>query len=221
MTGSSASRTSRTGGSSSRLARNEQLQALCQRGLDRCRTGNWKEGLVDLSWLVQSNKIRSGMPSIAYSYLGYGMAKYHKKVADGVRLCRYAIKIEFYQTENYVNLARTCMLSATYRREAFEAVREGLKVDPDCIELHDLQTALGRRKPPVLPFLSRSNGLNRFLGSVRHALFSGGERPATLEFEEEPRPGSRPDRGRSDRSRPPKKGSDKSRPPRRASGSKS
>ncbi len=181
MSGSSVSFTS---GSSSRLARNEHLQALCQRGLDRCRSGNWKEGLVDLSWLVQSNKIRSGMPSTAYSYLGYGMARYHRKVADGVRLCRYAIKIEFYQTENYINLARTCMLNPRYRREAFEAVREGLKVDPDNAKLHELQSALGRRKSPVLPFLSRGNALNRLLGSIRHALFHR-EAPATLVIEDE------------------------------------
>lgn len=181
-------------GSSSRLARNEQLQALCQRGLDRCRSGNWKEGLVDLSWLIQSNKIRGGMPSTAYSYLGYGMARYHKKVADGVRLCRYAVKLEFYQTENYLNLARTCMLSPSYRREAFEAVREGLKVDPDNMELHELQTALGRRKAPVISFLSRSHPLNRLLGSLRHALFSRAEKPATLVFEEEaPEPEPRRD----------------------------
>lgn len=185
-------------GSSSRLARNEQLQALCQRGLDRCRSGNWKEGLVDLSWLIQSNKIRGGMPSTAYSYLGYGMARYHKKVADGVRLCRYAVKLEFYQTENYLNLARTCMLSPNYRREAFEAVREGLKIDPDNMELHELQTSLGRRKPPVLAFLSRSHPLNRLLGSLRHAMFHRAEKPATLviedEHEAEPRrdPRSRP-----------------------------
>ena len=176
MSGSSASLTA---GSSSRLARNEQLMALCDRGLERCRSGNWKEGLVDLSWLIQSNKIRAGMPSTAYSYLGFGMAKYHKKVADGVRLCRYAIKIEFYQTENYINLAKTCMLNPRYRREAFEAVRDGLKIDPDNRELHNLQSALGRRKAPVLPFLSRSNPINKMLGSLRHALFAR-EAPATL-----------------------------------------
>ena len=191
-----------TAGSSSRLARNEQLQALCQRGLDRCRAGNWKEGLVDLSWLIQSNKIRGGMPSTAYSYLGYGMARYHKKVADGVRLCRYAVKLEFYQTENYLNLAKTCMLSPNYRREAFEAVREGLKVDPDNMELHNLQSMLGRRKPPVLPFLSRGHFINRFLGSLRHALFSPTEIPATLEIEDESEPARPRRRSPDDRRKP-------------------
>ena len=157
-------------GSSSRAARREQLTALCERGVERCRKGDWQEGLGDLAWIVAGNKIRGGMPSTAYSYLGFGMARFNKKIPEGVRLCKHAVRMEFYQTENYVNLARTCMLHDRYRRDAFEAVREGLKIDPDSPDLQDLHRILGMRRPPVLPFLARSNPLNRLLGSVRHAL---------------------------------------------------
>jgi hypothetical protein len=158
-----------SGGSSTRSARKEQLYALCERGVDRCRHGEWQEGLSDLAWLVSGSKIRSGMPSAAYSYLGYGMARFNKKVTEGVRLCKHAVKLEFYQTENYINLARACMLHNRHRREAFEAVRDGLKIDPDNPELRELHRILGMRRPPVLSFLGRSNPLNRLLGSLRHA----------------------------------------------------
>ena len=85
-----------------------------------------------------------------------------------MRLCRHAIALEFYQPENYVNLARTCMLSDRYRRDAFEAVREGLEVDSDHPELLELHRELGKRRRPVIPFLSRGNILNRLGGWFRH-----------------------------------------------------
>lgn len=167
-------------GTSSRAARREQLVALCERGVERCRNGQWQEGLGDLSWLVAGGKVRSGMPSAAYSYLGYGMARHHKKIKEGVRLCKHAVKMEFYQTENYINLARACMLHERHRRDAFEAVRSGLEIDPDNPELHELHRILGQRRAPVLPFLARSHPLNRILGSIRHAL-TGSKEPAADE----------------------------------------
>ncbi|MEM8934621.1 MAG: hypothetical protein AAGE94_25730, partial [Acidobacteriota bacterium] len=96
--------------------------------------------------------------------------RYKNQVKEGLRLCRYALRLEFYQTENYVNLTRTCMLDPAYRREAFESVREGLKIDPDHPELQRLHAELGQRKSPVLPFLSRRNPLNRLLGALRHGV---------------------------------------------------
>ncbi|MEM8933584.1 MAG: hypothetical protein AAGE94_20510, partial [Acidobacteriota bacterium] len=61
-------------GSSTRQARMAELTALCERGVERCRAGQWQEGLADLAWLADGKSVRSGMPSVAYSYLGYGLA---------------------------------------------------------------------------------------------------------------------------------------------------
>ncbi|MEM9557782.1 MAG: hypothetical protein AAGC60_26230 [Acidobacteriota bacterium] len=155
-----------------RLIRAEHLEALYLRGLERCRKGQWQEGLVDLSH-VASQQGRDA-PSLCYSYLGYGIARYRRQVAKGLRLCRYAVKQEFYQPENYVNLARVCLLSDENRRMAWEAVRDGLKIDPEHHELLELQQRIGYRRPPVLPFMSRRNPLNRLLGWMRHRVASGG-----------------------------------------------
>ncbi len=145
------------------------MRAIFERGLERCRGGNWKDGLVDLAWLSESGQ-RGAMPSLGYSYLGYGLAKHRGRVRDGVKLCQYAVKLEFFQTENYLNLARAALLSPDYRREAAEAVLEGLEVDPEDPELLELQKALGVRQKPVLRFLSRRNLINRILGWFRHSL---------------------------------------------------
>jgi hypothetical protein len=89
-------------------------------------------------------------------------------VEEGLKLCQHSIKVEFYQPENYVNLARTYLLSND-RSGVVRTVRSGLKIDPQNPELLELYNDLGIRKLPVLSFLSRSNPINRFLGSLRHA----------------------------------------------------
>lgn len=146
-----------------------QAQALADRGINRCRTGDWKDGLVDLAHVV-SRYGKTTLPSPVYSYLGYGIAKHRRELAKGIRMCRHAVRLEFYQPENYVNLAKACLLAERYRRDAYEALRDGLAIDPEHPELLALQQQVGRRLPPVLPFLSRQNLLNRILGALRHQL---------------------------------------------------
>ncbi|MEL7060492.1 MAG: hypothetical protein AAGN46_10740 [Acidobacteriota bacterium] len=157
---------------------------LADRGVARCRAGHWKEGLVDLAH-VFSRYRGHHLPSQVYSYLGFGLARHRRQIPKGIRLCRQAIRLEFYQPENYLNLARTCLLSERYRREAVAAVRDGLKIDPGHAELLALQARLGARRQPVLGFLSRRNLLNRLLGWLRHQL-SGGSGSTSSEVSAEP-----------------------------------
>lgn len=149
-----------------RIGRDRQV-AVFERGLERCRNGEWKDGLVDLAWLIEHGS-RGEVPSLCYSYLGYGLAHRRGEVKKGLRLCRHAIKLEFFQPENYLNLARTALLVDRYRHQAVTAVLDGLEIDPDHPELLELQKQLGARRPPVLRFLSRRNLLNRILGRIRH-----------------------------------------------------
>jgi hypothetical protein len=135
-------------------------------GIDCCRKGNWSEGLRHLGWIAERGA--GELPGLFYSYLGYGIALRDQRIEEGLKLCRHSIKVEFYQMENYLNLARTCLL-ANDRRGAARAVRDGLKIDPGYPALLALQQQLGARKSPVLPFLKRSNFLNRALGRLRHA----------------------------------------------------
>ncbi|MEM7357305.1 MAG: hypothetical protein AAF657_41200, partial [Acidobacteriota bacterium] len=137
----------------------ERWSAIYERGLERCRDGNWDDGLVDLAFLAEQRR-QVEVPALCYSYLGYGLAHHRGQIKKGLRLCRHAIKLEFYQPECYVNLARSALLSEKYRYQAANAVESGLAIDPDHHELLELQRQLGARRPPVLSFLSRGNVLN-------------------------------------------------------------
>jgi len=135
--------------------------------IDRCRRGAWREGLPALARIAEQEARPGGLPALVYSYLGYGIALRQQRIADGLKLCQHAVKMEFYQAENYLNLARTQML-ADQRRGAVRSLSEGLRIEPDNEQLLELQRELGWRRRPVLSFLSRSNPINALLGRLRH-----------------------------------------------------
>lgn len=137
--------------------------------IDLCRRGGWKDGLPALARIAEQEERPGALPALVYSYLGYGIALRQQRLQEGLKLCQHAVKLEFYQAENYLNLARTYLL-AGQRRAAVRALGEGLKIEPDNPQLLDLQGEVGRRRHPVLPFLSRSNPLNLVLGRIRHVL---------------------------------------------------
>lgn len=140
-----------------------------EKGIEHCRQGDWETGIAHLSAVAQQQSKPGELPSRYYSYLGLGMALQEKRVAEGIKLCRYALKREFYQVDNYVNLARTYLL-AKRRGAAYKVIEKGLKIDPKHPELNTLHQELGARRPPVLSFFSRSNPFNQILGRVRHAM---------------------------------------------------
>jgi hypothetical protein len=146
----------------------DQLPEALRRGIELCRQGEWNDGLFFLGKIAEAG--RTDVPGIYYSYLGYGIARCQKRTEEGLKLCRHGVKLQFYEPDNYVNLARTALL-ANERGEAVQAVRKGLKVDHNNLELQALYRELGIRQSPVLPFLARSNPLNLVLGKIRSRLF--------------------------------------------------
>ncbi len=144
------------------------LEAFCARGIDRCRRGDWQLGIDDLMQ-VASQKQRSELPSLLYSYLGLGIAQYRSEIKEGLKLCKHAIKLEFFQPDNYCNLARVFLI-AQQRSDAVTAIRRGLNIDPDHPGLQRLQGQLGVRRRQLVPFLSRQHFLNQLLGRLRHSL---------------------------------------------------
>jgi len=133
--------------------------------VELCRRGQWDRGVDLLARLAEQGAALGGL---GYSYLGYGVALTRRQVADGRRLCRHAVRVEFYQPEAFLNLARTELLAGD-RRAAVAALDRGLALDPDHRELLALDRKIGRRRAPVLGFLSRNHLLNQILGRIRHA----------------------------------------------------
>lgn len=147
--------------------------------MELCRGGDWQKGLRLLAKVVAASEELGDeapqLPGSVYSYMGYGAARFDKKYREGLEMCRHAIEIEFYEPDNFANLARVCLM-IDRRKEAINALRHGLKIHPDHLMLRGLYRDMGVRRPPVLPFLSRGNVLNRLLGRLRPEV-----RPLTLD----------------------------------------
>lgn len=144
-------------------------RATAEAAIALCRAGDWSRGLSVLADLVKERGLSDSVPGTAYSYLGYGIARYQRSVKEGLRLCEHAVKAQFYQPENHLNLARVHML-AKNRKAAVAALIQGLRLDSRHSGLRALAAELGVRKRPVLGFLKRNNLLNKTLGRMRHQI---------------------------------------------------
>lgn len=112
------------------------------------------------------------------SYYGCLDAVANKNFKDGIDMCLTAIghmkgKVPLGEKSFYpiffLNLGRA-YLAAGKKKEAIEAFNKGLKADSKDNELLWEIRKLGvRRKPPV-PFLKRSNPINKYIGKLLHSM---------------------------------------------------
>lgn len=111
------------------------------------------------------------------SYYGCLQALVDKKHLSGAETCRKAIAlfqakasfgedVLFYPVL-YLNLGRV-YLSGGKKRYAIDAFNRGLKYDSSHPDLKSELRRLGIRKRPPVPFLSRSNPINKYIGLLLH-----------------------------------------------------
>jgi len=113
-----------------------------------------------------------------WSYQGCLEAIVDKKYSKGVNTCRHAFKIlkeqmpfgeEFFFPILYLNLGKA-YLAAGKRKEAYASFKKGLEIDTGNRDLLNELRKLGIRRQPPLPFLKRSNPLNKYVGKLSHKL---------------------------------------------------
>jgi tetratricopeptide (TPR) repeat protein len=74
---------------------------------------------------------------------------------------------EFFLPILYLNLGKA-YLAANRKKDAYKSFKKGLEIDKKNEALFNELKGLGIRKKPPLPFLQRSNPLNRYLGRLLH-----------------------------------------------------
>ena len=103
----------------------------------------------------------------AMSWYGVTLVLVERNITLGISLCDQALRVSPTEPEYLLNSARV-HLSMHQRQRAARAITRGLEAWPDHPELQAAQLALGTRRAPVIPFLSRDNPVNRMLGRMRH-----------------------------------------------------
>ena len=128
-----------------------------EEGLKALNAGRTDEAL---EWFEKA--VAETRAPLACACLAYCRAKEKGKVKEAVALCMEAIKDDPKNPDIYLNLGRVHLL-AGQRRSAIRAFDLGLRYGRSP-QIENELALIGRRKAPPLPFLSRSNPLNKFLG---------------------------------------------------------
>ena len=111
---------------------------------------------------------------VVLSIYGWLQADIDKKYQSGLASCRKAFTV--FKTNDpdtarlvypvlYLNLGKTYLVAGK-KKEAVDNFNKGLKHDRGHIELKKEMKLLGTRKEPVVPFLSRSNPINKIMGKL-------------------------------------------------------
>ncbi len=138
----------------------------------RLRSGRQKEAF---GLLLQAS-VRYPDEPLILSYYGCLQAIVDKRYRSGVETCKRAIalfKKEASFDEDalypvfYLNLGRA-YVAAGKKRDAIDAFKKGLKYDNSHYDLLKELRGLGIREKPPVPFLDRSNPINKYVGLILH-----------------------------------------------------
>lgn len=127
---------------------------------------------------IQQAHVRYPNDPYVLSYYGWLQAIVDKRYRSGVENCKSAVALLRQHAAKghdarygivYANLGKA-YVAAGKKKDAVEAFQQGLKYDSRNAELQKELQAMGKRKKPVVPFLDRSNPVNKLLGIAREKI---------------------------------------------------
>ena len=136
------------------------------------KKGNQKEAF----FLLQQAALQYPEDPFILSYYGCLLAIVERKYRAGVDFCKQALALLEQQSSFgeemlypifYLNLGRA-YVAAGKKREAFAELNRGLKFDHSNGEILQEIRTLGWRKSALVPFLDRSNPINKYIGLILH-----------------------------------------------------
>jgi tetratricopeptide (TPR) repeat protein len=132
--------------------------------------GNQKEAFG----LLQNAAIQYPDDPFILSYYGCLQALVDRKYRAGVENCKKALTLiqressfgeEMLYPTFYLNLGRA-YIAAGKKDDALDAFKKGLKFNSGHRDILNELRALGKRKKAVVPFLDRSNPINKYIGLI-------------------------------------------------------
>lgn len=137
------------------------------KGVESVGRGDFLSGLAYFEAAMElAKKIEKITPPPKYlSYYGLCLAMVSTKTQSALELCESAVAVEFYNPDLFHNLARV-HLRMGRRDRAYPVLLRGLQLHPAHRGILGDLRAMGMRRRPFLPFLSRGNPVNRFFGMV-------------------------------------------------------
>jgi tetratricopeptide (TPR) repeat protein len=140
----------------------------------RClvKSRNYKEALK----ILDEALIGHPFNPFLLSYHGWMIAVVCRDYDRGTDICKDALDLlkadepagfESFSPFFHLNLGRAYS-AAGDKRNAVQAWMKGLDADPNNSDLLAEISGIGKRRKPMIPFLKRSNAVNKFAGKVLH-----------------------------------------------------
>jgi len=168
MTAQSPMETGATAESSSIAVRSEEM---FHQGLAHLKRRDHQQAASCFQQAIELHGESPGNspPMKYFSYLGLALSMDNARSGDAVKLCRKALKREFYDADLLCNMGIVYLRNGQ-RGPAFAALERGLKLDPNHYRIRQALERSDRRKRPVFGFLSRDHLVNRIAGRLRWRL---------------------------------------------------
>jgi len=139
---------------------------LLQKGMHLLERNNLEQAAVLFESALTMEQREGEDPSARLlSYCGYTLAFARKKYLDGLKLCKRAVEIEFFNPDLFCNLGEI-YLARGDNKNAHRVFMRGLSISPEHAKLRSRIKEMGLRKRDPLPFLSRDHFLNRWIGQL-------------------------------------------------------
>jgi tetratricopeptide (TPR) repeat protein len=136
-----------------------EIEGLFREGLEALAQGNTLSALSSFEKAISIENT----PVIS-SHYAFCIARARGQVHKAIALCEDAIKKEPDNSQHYLNLGRIYLVDHN-KEHAMRIFREGLNCESNQ-QIIDELNKLGPRKRPVIPFLKRSNPVNKHLGII-------------------------------------------------------
>ena len=136
-----------------------ETEKLFTKGLETLAEGNT---LSALSFFEKA--LHTKYSPVISSYHAFCIAKERGQVSKAISLCKEAIKKEPNNSLPYLNLGRIYLIDNN-KADAIKTFREGLNYESNQ-QIVDELNKLEIRRPPIFPFLKRSNPINKYLGII-------------------------------------------------------
>ena len=129
--------------------------------LERIRDNDYKGAIG----FLEDNLKYGGRSPSSLSLLGAIITKSGGNLKKAEKFCKEAIELESNNSDHYLNLAEV-YVKRKWQSKAVEVLRTGIELDPENSEIVKLLNQLCTRKKTPIPFLNRSNPINKFIGKL-------------------------------------------------------
>ncbi len=134
---------------------------------------NHEDGRAVLRTLDSKVLKRPPLPPELLSYYGLCIALADNRMQKGTLLCKMALEMDKFQSELYLNLGKIYLID-NKKSKAVKTFQRGLDLAGKNNEIAQELIKLGGRRKPPIPFLPRSNFLNKYIGLFLHRLRTRG-----------------------------------------------